>query len=73
MREYSFEIGGNTWIISEGPDLRVNGRAVTEWEVRKVCEDEFGHEYYHQHGNAHIPRRATKAQIRAHIAEYYAS
>lgn len=71
MREQSFEIDGSTYFLHEGPDLHVNGKAVTEWEVRKLCTDEFGHEYYHQLANAHIARRATAAQRRDHIARYY--
>ncbi|TPL45341.1 hypothetical protein [Mesorhizobium sp. B2-4-6] len=67
MRFYRFDIDGRNFILSEGPDLRVNGRAVTEWEVR---EDHGDH--YRQFGNAHLPRRATKVQMRTHIAEYYA-
>lgn len=71
MRRYEFEISGSTYIVGEGEDLRVNGRAVTAWEVRKVCADEFGHEYLHQYANTYVPRRATIAQIKAHIARVY--
>lgn len=71
MRRHEFEISGSTYIVSEGEDLRVNGRAVTAWEVRKVCFDEFGHEYLHQYAGTYIPRRATIAQIKAHIARVY--
>jgi len=68
MRLYRFEIEGRNFVISEGPDLRVNGRAVTEWEVREDHGDA-----YHQFGSAYLPRRATKAQIGQHIAENYAA
>lgn len=68
MRVYRFEIDGRNFVISEGHDLRVNGKAVTEWEVR---EDHGDH--YRQFRNAHLPRRATKTQMRAHIAEVYAA
>lgn len=71
MRNYNFEIDGSTFSINEGPDLRVNGRAVTEWEVRKVCQDQFGHEYYHQYRSAYLPRRATKVQMRSYIERIY--
>ncbi|MCO6389938.1 hypothetical protein GTW25_02705 [Aliihoeflea aestuarii] len=72
MRNYEFQVGGTTWTVNEGPDLRVNGHQVTEWEVRKHCADEFGHPYMHKHRNTYIPRRATIAQIKAHIADNYA-
>ncbi|MBN9074571.1 MAG: hypothetical protein J0H34_23790 [Rhizobiales bacterium] len=68
MRNYRFEIDGRNFAISEGPDLTINGRAMTEWEVR---EDHGDH--YYQFGNAYLPRRATKAQIGQHIAENYAA
>lgn len=68
MRFHRFEIDGRNFAISEGADIRVNGKAVTEWEVR---EDHGDH--YRQFGNAHLPRRATKAQMRAHVAEVYAA
>ncbi len=68
MRFYRFEIDGRNFAVSEGEDLRVNGRAVTAWEVR---EDRGDH--YRQFGNAYLLRRATKAQIGQHIAEIYAA
>jgi hypothetical protein len=68
MRFYKFEIDGRKFAITEGEDLRINGRVMTAWEVREDLGDA-----YHQFGNAYLPRRATKAQMRAHIAEVYAA
>ncbi|WP_395517818.1 hypothetical protein [Pseudorhizobium flavum] len=66
MRQYGFEIAGDTWIVSEGEDVKLNGQKMTVWEVRKDLGDA-----YHQYASAYIPRRATIAQIKAQIAEEY--
>ncbi|WP_374834567.1 hypothetical protein [Paenochrobactrum pullorum] len=71
MREYAFDIYERTFFISEREDILVGGVQKTSWEVRKLCEDEFGHEYYHQLGNAYMPRRATKAKMKEYLREYY--
>lgn len=73
MKEYGFNIGKQTFIVTEGEDLVVNSRAVTKWEVRELCQPEGGADYYHQRGACYLPRFASKARIEAYVIENYAA
>jgi len=68
MRNFQFtaEVGGETLKFT-----RQNACGSEYYDVRELCEDEFGQEYWNnRYINLYVPnRRATKAEVIAALRE----
>lgn len=67
MRSFNFTIGNEEFLVNEIAKATVNGRRVTEIEVRKDCGD-----FYQQFRSGHVPRNADEKVVRQYVRDFYA-